>query len=84
MQMHRVPNSLHSRFGRSVREGNSMTKFDEIERGLAMSEPALYVFLIGFWHRTPGLRGWEEFVGLVVSNVQIETRPKHRNRQADH
>ena len=51
-----------------------MTNFDEIERCLEMPGPALYVFLIGYWLRSPGQHDWSEFVGLVESSRALRTR----------
>ena len=51
-----------------------MTKSAEIDRCLAMAEPALYVLPIAYQHRKPGMHGWEEFVGLVEGSPQLRAR----------
>jgi hypothetical protein len=75
MQMHRGQNSLHSLLGRSVREGKSMTKSDEIEECLAMSPAGLFVWVLRFWQRSPvDVREWSEFVDLAEISPEIRAR----------
>jgi hypothetical protein len=52
-----------------------MTKSDEIEKCLAMSASALFVWVLRFWQRSPGdIREWTEFVDFVERSREIRMR----------